>query len=66
MKTKKASKDFSTEDSSLKQEKKCKESRSEILTRLYAQKALALQANNTKAAAQIQKVIDLIESKGRR
>lgn len=40
-----------------------KETRSEVLTRLYAQKQLALAENNTRAAVQIQKVIDLIEKK---
>jgi len=37
--------------------------RTDTLTRLYAQKQLALAENNALAAVQIQKVIDLIEKK---
>jgi hypothetical protein len=40
-----------------------KDSRAESLAKLQAQKILAIQAGNTKAAAQIQKVIDAISRK---
>lgn len=40
-----------------------KDSRAESLAKLQAQKILAIQAGNTKAAAQIQKVIDLLSRK---
>lgn len=40
-----------------------KDSRAESLAKLQAQKILAIQAGNTKAAAQIQKVIDLLSKK---
>ena len=37
--------------------------RAKSLSNLYAQKALALSRNDTKTAAQIQKIIDLIEKR---
>lgn len=40
-----------------------KDSRAESLAKLNAQKILALQAGNTKAAGLIQKIIDLIAKK---
>jgi len=52
-----------SEDASTIQRSASKDSRAESLAKLQAQKILAIQAGNTKAAAQIQKVIDLISKK---
>jgi hypothetical protein len=50
-------------DASTTQGSASKDSRAESLAKLQAQKILAIQAGNTKAAAQIQKVIDLLTRK---
>lgn len=63
MKTKKELKNSSTLDSSSKRDTNCKESKSETLTKLYAQKAMAKERNDKRTMDLIQKVIDLLEKR---
>lgn len=63
MKTKKESRSSSMADSSSRRDTNSKESKSETLTKLYAQKAMAKDRNDKRTMDLIQKVIDLLEKR---